>query len=54
MTYRMDKSNNLSLAYTRAFNEEIDGKNPTFTGQQTGSVEMDQHELEVSWTWLFD
>jgi long-chain fatty acid transport protein len=54
MTYRIDKSNNISLAYTRAFNEEIDGQNPTFTGSQTGSVRMDQHELEVSWTWLFD
>ena len=54
MTYRMDKSSNISFAYTHAFNEEIDGQNPTFTGSQTGSVEMDQHELEVSWTWLFD
>lgn len=54
MTYRVDKSSAISIAYTRAFNEEIDGQNPTFTGQQTGSVEMDQHELEVSWTWLFD
>ena len=53
-TYRVDESNNISFAYTRAFNEEIDGTNPTFTGPQTGSVEMDQHELEVSWTWLFD
>jgi len=54
MTYRVDKSSNISFAYTRAFNEKIDGANPTFTGPQTGSVEMDQHELEVSWTWLFD
>jgi len=54
MTYRMDKSSAISLAYTRAFKEEIDGQNPTFTGPQTGSVEMDQHELEISWTWLFD
>ena len=54
MTYRFDKSSAFSLAYTRAFNEKIDGQNPTFTGSQTGSVEMDQHELEVSWTWLFD
>ena len=54
MTYRIDQGNKISLAYTRAFSEEIDGANPTFTGAQTGSVEMDQHELEVSWTWLFD
>ena len=54
MTYRVDASSQLSVAYTRAFEEDIDGQNPTFTGPQTGSVEMDQHELEVSWTWLFD
>jgi long-chain fatty acid transport protein len=54
MTYRFDKSSAISFAYTRAFSEKIDGQNNTFTGPQTGSVEMDQHELEVSWTWLFD
>jgi len=54
MTYRLDEYSNISVAYTRAFNEEIDGQNTTFTGPQTGSVEMDQHELEISWTWLFE
>ena len=53
MTYRLDKGNAITVAYTRAFYEEIDGQNPTFTGPQTGSVQMDQHELEVSWGWLF-
>jgi len=54
MTYRLDKSSAISLAYTRAFEEKIKGQNPFFTGPQTGSVQMDQHELEVSWSWLFD
>jgi len=54
MTYRFDKSSAISLAYTRAFEEKIKGQNPSFTGPQTGSVQMDQHELEVSWSWQFD
>jgi long-chain fatty acid transport protein len=54
MTYRLDKSSAISLAYTRAFEEKIKGQNPNFTGPQTGSVQMDQHELEISWSWLFD
>ena len=54
MTYRFNEGNSLSLAYTRAFHEKIAGQNPNFTGPQTGSVQMDQHELEMSWAWLFD
>ena len=54
MTWRFDDGNALSLAYTRAFHEEIPGTNPFFTGPQTGTVQMDQHELELSWAWLFD
>ncbi|MGB5563984.1 MAG: outer membrane protein transport protein [Sedimenticolaceae bacterium] len=54
MTYRFDRSSNISFAYTHAFYEKIKGQNPYFTGPQTGSVQMDQNELEVSWTWLFD
>ena len=53
-TYQLDESNNISFAYTHAFNEKVAGQNPTFTGPQTGSVEMDQNELEVSWTRLFN
>jgi long-chain fatty acid transport protein len=54
MTYRIDQSSAISVAYTHAFFEKIKGQNPNFTGPQTGSVQMDQDELEVSWTWLFD
>ncbi len=53
-TYRLMEGNAVSLAYTRAFNETISGQNPLLTGPQTGSVRMDQHELELSWSWLFD
>ena len=52
-TYRLMKDNAISMAYTRAFEETISGQSP-LTGSQTGSVRMDQHELEVSWSWLFD
>ncbi|MCB1800837.1 MAG: outer membrane protein transport protein [Gammaproteobacteria bacterium] len=53
MTYRIDQGNEISVAYTRALREEIDGTNP-LTGPQQGFVAMDQHELEVSWSWQFD
>ena len=52
-TYRMAEGNAISVAYTRSFNETISGQSP-LTGPQTGSVRMDQHELELSWAWLFD
>ena len=54
MTWRFDDGNAISLAYTRAFHEKIEGTNPFFTGPQTGEVRMDQHELEISWAWQFD
>lgn len=54
MSYRLEGGSTVSLAYTRAFKETISGKNPNFTGPQTGSVFMDQHELEISWAWQFD
>ena len=54
LTYKVDAGNTLSVSYTRAFDEEIGGQNPGFTGPQTGSVRMDQHELEIGWSWLFD
>ena len=53
LTYKLGQGSAVTVAYTRAFNEEIDGSSP-FTGPQTGSVRMDQHELEVSWAWTFD
>ncbi len=54
LAYRLEGGSTLSAAYTRAFEEKIKGQNPNFTGPQTGSVQMDQHELEISWAWYFD
>lgn len=54
MSYRLDRNNSLSLAYTHAFENKISGRNPGFTGPQTGSVQMSQHELELGWSWSFD
>ncbi|MCB1774900.1 MAG: outer membrane protein transport protein [Gammaproteobacteria bacterium] len=54
MSYKLDTDSVISVAYTRAFEEKIKGQNVNFTGPQTGSVQMDQHELEVNWTWLLD
>lgn len=48
LAHRMGK-HEFSFAYTHAFRETIGGTNPTFTGGQTGHVEMSQHELEISW-----
>ncbi|MBF0177274.1 MAG: outer membrane protein transport protein [Magnetococcales bacterium] len=41
---------NLSLMH--ALNERVAGTNPN-TGPQTGYLEMNQNEVEVSWTWGF-
>jgi long-chain fatty acid transport protein len=54
LTYDIDKRNSVSVAYTRAFPNKIRGANANFTGPQTGHVQMDQHELEVSWGIRFD
>ncbi len=48
-TYSLSDRNEISLSYTHAFNEKIGGQNAGFTGNQTGFVEMDQDELEVTW-----
>ncbi len=37
----------LNLAYTHAINEKVSGTNPN-TGTQTGFLEMDQNEVEIS------
>ena len=54
LTYQVDQRNSVSVAYTRAFPNKIRGQNTNFTGPQTGHVEMDQHELEISWGIRFD
>ena len=52
-TWTMDDSNKLNFAFTRALKETIEGSNPIFTPGQTGSVSMEQVELEVSWSHFF-
>jgi long-chain fatty acid transport protein len=52
-TWRYADDNELSFALTRAFNERISGQNQFFTLDQTGFVEMDQWELELSWSQQF-
>lgn len=48
-TYRLSAQDEIHFAYTHAFDTTIRGQNPVFTGNQTGSVQMDQNEFEISW-----
>ena len=52
-TYRHSTKDefNLSLAYMPE--EELKGQNPVITGSQTGSVFMEQKDIEISWTHRF-
>jgi long-chain fatty acid transport protein len=52
-TYEINPKNSISASYTHAFNEKIKGQSP-LTGSQTGYVEMNQNELEISWGRTFD
>ncbi|MEN8129691.1 MAG: outer membrane protein transport protein [Pseudomonadota bacterium] len=52
LTKRFGERNELNLAFTHAFNEKVSGTNPN-TGPQTGFLEMDQNELEISWSRLY-
>jgi long-chain fatty acid transport protein len=51
-SYQHGKQSALNLAFTLALNEEVAGSSP-FTGSQTGSVEMEQWELEIGWSHFF-
>ncbi len=52
-TYTLSDSNKVNFAFTRSLNESIEGANPVFTPGQTGSVQMEQVELELSWSHSF-
>ncbi|MDJ0805488.1 MAG: outer membrane protein transport protein [Gammaproteobacteria bacterium] len=52
-TYSYSDSNRVSMSLTHALEEKVEGSNPVFTGSQTGSVQMEQWEIELSWTHLF-
>lgn len=47
-TKTFGQNNELSFAYIHAFNEKVSGTNPN-TGPQTGFLEMEQNEFELSW-----
>ncbi len=51
-TYKYSDTNQVNMSLTRAFKEEVEGTS-VFTGSQTGSVEMEQWELELSWAHMF-
>ena len=51
-TYTYSDENKVNMSLTRAFNEEIKGTS-VYTGSQTGSVQMEQWEVELSWTHMF-
>ncbi len=52
-TYSYSDENRVHMSLTHALEEEVEGSNPVFTGTQTGSVQMEQWEFELSWTHLF-
>lgn len=51
-SYQYSQQSAFNLAFTLALNEEIDGSSP-FTAGQTGSVQMEQWELEINWSHRF-
>jgi long-chain fatty acid transport protein len=51
-SYQYSQESAFNIAFTLALNEEIDGSS-TFTGSQTGSVQMEQWELEIGWSHHF-
>jgi long-chain fatty acid transport protein len=52
-TYRHSASDEFSLSLAYMPEEELKGRNENITGSQTGSVFMEQKEIELSWTHRF-
>ncbi len=52
LTHRLKNDHEINLAVVRAANHEIHGQNPN-TGPQTGSIEMNQWEVELGWSMRF-
>ncbi|CAK0776619.1 hypothetical protein CCP3SC1AL1_840012 [Gammaproteobacteria bacterium] len=48
-SYRISEKDEISGSLMHAFSKRVPGSNPMFSGAQTGSVEMSQTELELSW-----
>ncbi|MBF0146751.1 MAG: outer membrane protein transport protein [Magnetococcales bacterium] len=51
-TRKIDQDSSISFAFSHAFNKKVSGTNPN-TPFQTGYLEMDQNELEISWSQMF-
>lgn len=52
-TYRANDSNAFSIAFAYMPEEELDGTSPYITQNQTGSIYMEQMEIEVGWRHRF-
>lgn len=52
VTKSFGERDEINFAYTHAFNEKVSGTSPN-TGTQTGFLEMDQNEFEISWSRKF-
>jgi long-chain fatty acid transport protein len=52
-TYRHSDRDEFSLSLAYMPEEELGGENPDITGQQTGSIYMEQKDIEISWTHRF-
>ncbi len=52
LTWQTETNSDLNFSFMYALNEEVSGSNPN-VGPQTGSIEMEQYELEVSWGMRF-
>ncbi len=51
-SYQYSQQSSVNMAFTLALNEEIEGSS-SFTSDQTGSVQMEQWEMEISWSHRF-
>lgn len=52
LSWAWDAKSSLNLAATHAFDKRVHGSNPN-TPFQTGSLDMYQNELEISWSYRF-
>jgi long-chain fatty acid transport protein len=52
-TYRHSASDEFNLAFAYMPKEEVNGTSPSITQGQTGSIYMEQMDIELSWNHLF-
>lgn len=52
-TFNVTNNDAINLSYSHALKETFKGQSPTITGPQTGSLFMEQNEVEVSWSHKF-